>query len=54
VLPVVATFFLAFGFLEDSGHIPRLAIWRSTVSIMGLNGKAAAMILGLAATRWRR
>ena len=27
VLPVVATFFLLFGFLEDSGYIPRLAIF---------------------------
>src|SRR5262249_8222422 len=27
VLPVVATFFLMFGFLEDSGYIPRLAIF---------------------------
>src|ERR1051325_5908111 len=27
VLPVVATFFLIFGFLEDSGYIPRLALF---------------------------
>ena len=27
VLPVVTTFFLIFGFLEDSGYIPRLAIF---------------------------
>ena len=27
VLPVVATFFLMFGFLEDSGYIPRLAVF---------------------------
>ena len=26
VLPIVATFFLAFGVLEDSGYLPRLAV----------------------------
>ena len=26
VMPVVGTFFLAFGFLEDSGYLPRLAV----------------------------
>jgi len=26
VLPVVATFFIAFGLMEDSGYLPRLAI----------------------------
>jgi ferrous iron transport protein B len=49
VLPVVATFFLAFGFLEDSGYIPRLAIFSDRIfRAMGLNGKAVLpMILGL-------
>jgi len=49
VLPVVATFFLMFGFLEDSGYIPRLAIFCDRMfRIMGLNGKAVLpMVLGL-------
>lgn len=49
VLPVVATFFLAFGFLEDSGYIPRLAIFSDRIfRAMGLNGKAVLpMVLGL-------
>jgi ferrous iron transport protein B len=49
LLPVVATFFLMFGFLEDSGYIPRLAIFCDrTFRIMGLNGKAVLpMVLGL-------
>jgi ferrous iron transport protein B len=49
VLPVVATFFLIFGFLEDSGYIPRLAIFCDRMfRVMGLNGKAVLpMVLGL-------
>ena len=49
VLPVVATFFLLFGFLEDSGYIPRLAIFCDRIfRVMGLNGKAVLpMVLGL-------
>ena len=49
VLPVVATFFLIFGWLEDSGYIPRLAIFSDRIfRIMGLNGKAVLpMVLGL-------
>jgi ferrous iron transport protein B len=49
VLPVVATFFLLFGFLEDSGYIPRLAIFSDRIfRAMGLNGKAVLpMVLGL-------
>jgi ferrous iron transport protein B len=49
VLPVVATFFLVFGFLEDSGYIPRLAIFCDRMfRVMGLNGKAVLpMVLGL-------
>ena len=49
VLPVVATFFFVFGFLEDSGYIPRLAIFSDRIfRSMGLNGKAVLpMVLGL-------
>jgi ferrous iron transport protein B len=49
VLPVVTTFFLMFGFLEDSGYIPRLAIFCDRIfRAMGLNGKAVLpMVLGL-------
>lgn len=49
ILPVVATFFLMFGFLEDSGYIPRLAVFSDRVfRAMGLNGKAVLpMVLGL-------
>ncbi len=49
VLPVVATFFLMFSFLEDSGYIPRLAIFSDRIfRVMGLNGKAVLpMVLGL-------
>jgi len=49
VLPVVSTFFLVFGILEDSGYIPRLAIFSDRIfRAMGLNGKAVLpMVLGL-------
>ena len=49
VLPVVATFFLVFGLLEDSGYLPRLAIFSDHLfRVMGLNGKAVLpMVLGL-------
>jgi ferrous iron transport protein B len=49
VLPVVATFFMMFSFLEDSGYIPRLAIFCDRIfRVMGLNGKAVLpMVLGL-------
>jgi ferrous iron transport protein B len=49
ILPIVATFFLLFGFLEDSGYIPRLAIFSDRIfRWMGLNGKAVLpMVLGL-------
>ncbi len=49
VLPIVATFFLAFGVLEDSGYLPRLAVMTHRVfRVLGLNGKAVLpMILGL-------
>jgi len=49
VLPIVATFFLAFSLLEDSGYLPRLAVMVNRVfRVMGLNGKAVLpMVLGL-------
>ena len=49
VLPVVGTFFIAFGLLEDSGYLPRLAILGDRLfRLMGLNGKAILpMVLGL-------
>ena len=49
ILPIVGTFFIAFGILEDSGYLPRLAIMLNKVfNKMGLNGKAVLpMILGL-------
>jgi ferrous iron transport protein B len=49
VLPVVITFFIFFGLLEDSGYLPRLAvILHRTFRAMGLNGKAVLpMVLGL-------
>jgi ferrous iron transport protein B len=49
VLPIVATFFIAFSLLEDSGYLPRLAILSDRVfRVMGLNGKAVLpMVLGL-------
>lgn len=49
VLPVVATFFIAFSLLEDSGYLPRLSILADRVMrAMGLNGKAVLpMVLGL-------
>ena len=49
VLPIVTTFFLLFGILEDSGYLPRLAVMVNRVfRAMGLNGKAVLpMVLGL-------
>jgi ferrous iron transport protein B len=49
ILPITTTFFLAFGFLEDSGYLPRLAVVSDKVfRFLGLNGKAVLpMILGL-------
>ncbi len=49
VLPIVGTFFLAFGALEDSGYLPRLAVMLDRVfKRIGLNGKAVLpMVLGL-------
>jgi ferrous iron transport protein B len=49
VLPIVATFFIVFSILEDSGYLPRLAVMSDRVfKVMGLNGKAVLpMVLGL-------
>ena len=49
VLPIVGTFFLGFGILEDSGYLPRLAVMLDRIfKRIGCNGKAVLpMILGL-------
>jgi len=49
VLPIVGTFFIAFGLLEDSGYLPRLAVMvNKQFKLIGLNGKAILpMVLGL-------
>ncbi len=49
ILPIVATFFFAFGLLEDSGYLPRLAVLTNRIfRAMGLNGTAVVpMVLGL-------
>jgi ferrous iron transport protein B len=49
ILPIVTAFFLAFGIMEDSGYLPRLAVLTNRLfRIMGLNGKAILpMVLGL-------
>lgn len=49
ILPIVTTFFLAFGLLEDSGYLPRLAALSNRMfKTLGLNGKAVLpMVLGL-------
>jgi ferrous iron transport protein B len=47
--PIVTFFFLAFGLMEDSGYLPRLAVMLDkTFKKIGLTGKAALpMVLGL-------
>lgn len=49
VLPIVATFFILFSVVEDSGYLPRLAVMTNRLfRAMGLNGKAVLpMVLGL-------
>ncbi len=49
ILPIVTTFFIAFGILEDSGYLPRLAALSNRMfQAIGLNGKAVLpMVLGL-------
>jgi ferrous iron transport protein B len=49
ILPIVSTFFIVFGILEDSGYLPRLAVMSNQLfKRIGLNGKAVLpMVLGL-------
>lgn len=49
ILPIVTTFFIVFGILEDSGYLPRLAFMVDRIfKKIGLNGRAVLpMILGL-------
>ena len=49
IFPVIVTFFLAFGILEDLGYLPRLSILLNRIfKMIGLNGKAVLpMVLGL-------
>ncbi|OJX40472.1 MAG: ferrous iron transport protein B [Chloroflexi bacterium 44-23] len=49
LFPIVVTFFISFGILEDSGYLPRLSVLSNRVfSWMGLNGQAVLpMVLGL-------
>jgi ferrous iron transport protein B len=49
ILPIVTTFFLAFGIMEDSGYLPRLAALSNRLfEKIGLNGKAVLpIVLGL-------
>ncbi|HZW03525.1 MAG TPA: ferrous iron transporter B, partial [Anaerolineaceae bacterium] len=49
LLPIVTTFFITFGILEDSGYLPRLAVLSNRMfRVLGLNGRAVLpMVLGL-------
>ena len=49
ILPIVTTFFIAFGILEDSGYLPRLSVIANRMfAMIGLNGRAVLpMVLGL-------
>ncbi|TXH41703.1 MAG: ferrous iron transport protein B [Burkholderiaceae bacterium] len=49
ILPIVTTFFIAFGMLEDSGYFARLSVLANRAfSLIGLNGRAVLpMVLGL-------
>ncbi|HEX6734029.1 MAG TPA: ferrous iron transport protein B [Azonexus sp.] len=49
ILPIVTTFFIAFGILEDSGYLPRLSVIANRLfAMIGLNGRAVLpMVLGL-------
>ena len=49
ILPIVSTFFFAFGLLEDSGYLSRLTVITNRLfSLIGLNGRAVLpMVLGL-------
>jgi ferrous iron transport protein B len=46
VLPVLVVFFLLFALLEDSGYLPRLAVYcHRAMERVGLNGKAVVPII---------
>src|SRR3989338_6458064 len=49
ILPIVTTFFIAFGVIEDTGYLPRLALLIDRVfKKIGLTGRAVMpMVLGL-------
>ena len=49
ILPIVSTFFIAFGVLEESGYLPRLTVIANRLfAAIGLNGRAVLpMVLGL-------
>ena len=49
ILPIVTTFFIAFGLLEDSGYFARLSVLANRLfKLIGLNGRAVLpMVLGL-------
>jgi ferrous iron transport protein B len=49
VLPIVATYFLMFSLLEDSGYLPRMSLMLDRLfKSMGLSGRAVIpMVLGL-------
>lgn len=49
ILPIVGTFFIGFGIMEDSGYLPRLAVMVDRLfKKIGCNGKAVLpLILGL-------
>ena len=49
ILPIVSTFFFAFGVLEDSGYLSRLTVIANRLfALIGLNGRAVLpMVLGL-------
>ncbi len=49
ILPIVTTFFVAFGLLEDSGYFSRLSVLANRLfAAIGLNGRAVLpMVLGL-------
>jgi ferrous iron transport protein B len=55
ILPIVTTFFIAFGALEDSGYLPRLSVIANRLfAVIGLNGRAPCCrwCWGWAASPW--
>lgn len=46
ILPIVATFFIAFSIIEDTGYLPRLAMLIDRLfKLIGLNGRAVIPIV---------